>query len=35
VAGPLGFIAFLAFPIWVLIASIALFRRAAALPAMG
>src|SRR5688572_1916868 len=35
VAGPLGFIAFLAFPIWVLIASIALFRRAAAPLAMG
>jgi hypothetical protein len=34
VAGPLGFIAFLAFPIWVLTASIALFRRAAAPPAM-
>jgi MFS family permease len=30
VAGPLGFIAFLAFPIWVLIVSIALFRRTAA-----
>jgi len=35
VAGPLGFVAFLAFPIWVLIASIALFRRATAPPAMG
>jgi MFS family permease len=35
VAGPLGFIAFLAFPIWVLIASIALFRRAAAPQATG
>jgi MFS family permease len=35
VAGPLGFIAFLAFPIWVLIASIALFRREAAPPATG
>src|SRR4051794_35280441 len=35
VAGPLGFVAFLAFPIWVFIASIALFRRVAAPPAMG
>jgi hypothetical protein len=35
VAGPLGFIAFLAFPIWVLIVSIALFRRVAAPPATG
>jgi MFS family permease len=35
VAGPLGFVAFLAFPIWVLIASIALFRRATAQPPMG
>ncbi len=34
VAGPLGFVAFLAFPIWVLIASIALFRCATP-PAMG
>ena len=33
VAGPLGFVAFLAFPIWVLIASIALFRRTT--PALG
>jgi hypothetical protein len=35
VAGPLGFIAFLAFPIWVLIASIALFRRTTAPQATG
>jgi hypothetical protein len=35
VAGPLGFVAFLAFPLWVLIASIALFRRVAAPPAMA
>lgn len=35
VAGPLGFIAFLAFPIWVLIASIALFRRTDAPQATG
>lgn len=35
VAGPLGFIAFLAFPIWVLIASIALFRQTAAPQATG
>ena len=35
VAGPLGFFAFLAFPVWVLIASIALFQRTAAPPAMG
>lgn len=31
VAGPLGFVAFLAFPIWVLIASITLFRRVTAI----
>jgi hypothetical protein len=35
VAGPLGFVAFLAFPIWILIVSIALFRRTAASPAMA
>ena len=35
VAGPLGFVAFLAFPIWVLVTSIALFRRVTAPLAMG